>query len=203
VLYGRPPIPFQTLNFRRGPEQATHSDAIHFYSISHRYMCGVWIALEDVDADNGPLPYYPGSHKIRDFFMHDLGLPSDRDHYGHYEQFIGLLAGTSGSERVEVTLRKGQAVNWGSNLFHGGAPIRDPSRTRHRQVTHDDFPNCVYYLPLLSNPYLGVTQRREVIDIRTGRFVPHRYGGEEVPLPEDTIAWRYPRPLPDFVTGAP
>jgi len=26
-------------------------------------MCGVWLALEDIDADNGPLIYYPGSHR--------------------------------------------------------------------------------------------------------------------------------------------
>ena len=27
-------------------------------------MCGVWVALEDMDMDNGPLVYYPGSHKL-------------------------------------------------------------------------------------------------------------------------------------------
>ena len=27
-------------------------------------MCGVWIALEDVDPDEGPLSYYPGSPRL-------------------------------------------------------------------------------------------------------------------------------------------
>src|SRR3954462_15660442 len=31
-LYGRRPLPFQTLNFRRGTQQAPHSDAMHFSS---------------------------------------------------------------------------------------------------------------------------------------------------------------------------
>ena len=33
-LYGRRPLPFQTLNFLHGTEQAVHSDAIHFNSDS-------------------------------------------------------------------------------------------------------------------------------------------------------------------------
>lgn len=26
-------------------------------------MCGVWVALEQIDEDNGPLVYFPGSHQ--------------------------------------------------------------------------------------------------------------------------------------------
>src|SRR5687768_1700741 len=61
VLYRRTPFPFQTLNFRVGSEQRTHSDIALFDSIPHGYMCGVWVALEDIDESNGPLQYYPGS----------------------------------------------------------------------------------------------------------------------------------------------
>ena len=46
-LYGRQAFAFQTLNFRYGSQQATHSDAMHFHSAPERYMCGVWVALED------------------------------------------------------------------------------------------------------------------------------------------------------------
>ena len=59
ILYRRRPFPFQTLNFRVGSEQKTHSDKAFFDSIPHGYMCGVWVALEDVDESNGPLHYYP------------------------------------------------------------------------------------------------------------------------------------------------
>lgn len=57
LLYRREPIPFQTLNFPVGTQQRTHSDSIHFNSIPQRFMCGVWVALEDVRHDNGPLHY--------------------------------------------------------------------------------------------------------------------------------------------------
>ncbi len=66
-LYGRRPIPFQTLNFKWGSQQGYHSDAIHFTSAPDRYMCGVWVALEDVHSENGPLTYYPGSHRVPQF----------------------------------------------------------------------------------------------------------------------------------------
>lgn len=54
-LYRREPRPFQTLNFRFGTQQLAHSDAVHFNTEPRGLMCGVWVALEDVDMDNGPL----------------------------------------------------------------------------------------------------------------------------------------------------
>lgn len=63
-LYTRRPFPFQTLNFPVGTQQATHSDTYFFNSTPERYMCGVWVALEDIDLENGPLHYYRGSHEL-------------------------------------------------------------------------------------------------------------------------------------------
>ena len=71
-LYGRRPLPFQTLNFPVGTEQRVHSDAVHFNSDPAGYMCGVWVALEDIDLDNGPVEYYPGSHKLPEITMEDV-----------------------------------------------------------------------------------------------------------------------------------
>jgi ectoine hydroxylase-related dioxygenase (phytanoyl-CoA dioxygenase family) len=71
-LHGRAPLPFQTLNFPIGTQQRAHSDTIHFDSIPSGLMCGVWTALEDIDMDNGPLIYYPGSHKLPVVSMDDV-----------------------------------------------------------------------------------------------------------------------------------
>ncbi len=79
LLYRREPIPFQTLNFPVGTQQKTHSDMVHFNSIPHRFMCGVWVAMEDITPDNGPLHYYPGSHKLPFYDMIDLGVKAS-DH---------------------------------------------------------------------------------------------------------------------------
>ena len=76
-LYGRKPLPFQTLNFPFGTQQAAHSDTIHFNSKPPGYMAGVWVALEDMDMDNGPLVYYPGSQKLPEVTMQDVGVEAD------------------------------------------------------------------------------------------------------------------------------
>ncbi|MDE5077977.1 MAG: phytanoyl-CoA dioxygenase family protein, partial [Trichodesmium sp. St2_bin6] len=117
ILYQREPIPFQTLNFRFGTEQSTHSDSIHFSSVPARFMCGVWVALEDIDANNGPLHYYPGSHKLPIFDLNDLGITGSYqnkpyDIYPVYEEFLQSLIEYNCLKKVELYVKKGQALIW-------------------------------------------------------------------------------------------
>jgi hypothetical protein len=180
LLYRRRPIPFQTLNFEVGSQQRAHSDAIHFDSVPHGFMCGVWVALEDVDAGNGPLFVIEGSHRLPRFDLHDIGLPRGFDSYRRYEDFVEELVAASGLARREIHLRRGQAVVWAANLVHGGSPIREPGRTRLSQVTHYYFEDCLWFQPLGSDLALGELAMKEVVDVRSGRPVPHRYRGRPV-----------------------
>ncbi len=52
---------------------------VHFNSIPQRFMCGVWVAMEDIAPDNGPLHYYPGSHKLP-FYDMIAGFDTQVDH---------------------------------------------------------------------------------------------------------------------------
>jgi len=166
-LYDRGPLPFQTLNFPKGTEQAVHADAIHFNSMPATFMCGVWVALEDIDMDNGPLVYYPGSHKYSEIPADELIRANESllqklvgkfrrrpiqkaDVYPFYEQFIAELIKREHLEPRFATIKKGQALIWAANLLHGGAVQRDKNRSRHSQVTHYFFENCRYYTPILS-----------------------------------------------------
>jgi ectoine hydroxylase-related dioxygenase (phytanoyl-CoA dioxygenase family) len=150
-LYGRRPLPFQTLNFHVGTQQATHSDALHFNSMPGGYMCGVWVALEDIDMDNGPLVYYPGSHKLPELTMQAIGAEPKEEEYPKYERHIQEMIERDGLQPAYATIRKGQALVWASNLLHGGAPQHDPERTRLSQVTHYFFEGCKYYTPMLTD----------------------------------------------------
>ena len=155
LLYGRRPFAFQTLNFPVGTEQSTHSDTIHFDSTPHDFMAGVWVALEDVDAGNGPLHYYPGSHRLPRVTLETMGLPGGRlngsaNYRNHYEPAIQQVVRDHALTREEAHLKKGQALVWAANLLHGGSPIREPGRSRHSQVTHYYFEGCTYWTPLLS-----------------------------------------------------
>jgi ectoine hydroxylase-related dioxygenase (phytanoyl-CoA dioxygenase family) len=151
-LYGREPRPFQTLNFPVGTMQPAHSDALHFNSQPESFMCGVWVALEDCDEDNGPVEYWVGSHRLPLYSMADAGVTAREENYAHYEVFLQRVIEEHGFERRSALLRKGQALVWAANLLHGGAGRRDLHRTRHSQVTHCYFEGCRYTTPMTSTP---------------------------------------------------
>jgi hypothetical protein len=173
-LYGRKPLPFQTLNFPFGSEQAVHSDTIHFNSDPPGFMCGVWVALEDIDMDNGPLVYYPGSHRLPELTMKDVGAESRYADYPQYERFVADEIERRGLEPAYGTIRKGQALIWSANLLHGGLPQRDPARTRHSQVTHFFFEGCRYYTPMLSGE--GHVESRNPVWISEEALLDDRMG---------------------------
>ena len=185
-LYGRRAFPFQTLNFPVGTQQHVHNDSLHFSSVPERFMCGVWVAMEDIDENNGALEYYPGSHKFPTYVNEHIGVCSAEQVRpdGHYPQLGALwqtLIKKSGIQPDTFHAKKGQALIWAANLLHGGSRHLDNSRTRWSQVTHYYFDDCVYYTPLLSDPAYGKIYYRDLIDISTGKSQLNRYAGRDVP----------------------
>lgn len=191
-LYGRKAIPFQTLNFPVGTQQHFHTDCVHFSSHPERFMCGVWVALEDVDENNGPLEYYPGSHRLPIYTNEHIGRnPPPENVHGNYERYLTLwteLVRSFGLKREEFHPKKGQALIWAANLLHGGAKQVDRKRTRWSQVTHYFFEDCCYYTPLKETP-LKHHALRDILNIQTGLPVHNVLNGEiiqEVPIPART-----------------
>jgi Phytanoyl-CoA dioxygenase (PhyH) len=189
LLYQREPFPFQTLSFPMGTQQKTHSDMVHFNSIPQRFMCGVWVALEDVTNDNGPLHYYPKSHKLPFYDMIDLGVKASDNvatkkaimaYAVDYTNFIAEMIQALGLPKKVLTIKKGQAMIWSANLLHGGEIIYKPGSSRHSQVTHYYFEDCLYYTPRLSDIAINKLYLSDLIDIRTGKKIVNRYFGKEV-----------------------
>ncbi len=186
--YGRRAIPFQTLNFRVGTQQMTHSDTIHFNSVPGNFMCGVWVAYEDADASNGALHYFPGSHLLPALTLEDLGIPAATlgtrtTVYQEYEKALAIHAVQQCGEKVVIPVRKGQALIWTANLFHGGESIADKSLTRFSQVTHYFFDECLYMQPLWSDFQGKRIAYKKVFDIATDRYITPKYNGQPRRLP--------------------
>jgi hypothetical protein len=182
-LYGRRAWPFQTLNFPVGTEQHFHTDSIHFSSVPERFMCGVWLALEDIGPDQGPLEYYAGSHRWPIYTNEHVGyVPRDgrSDQTVYHELWQGLVKRT-GVRREMFHARKGQALIWAANLLHGGMPHLDKSKTRWSQVTHYYFDDCAYYTPMHSDPFRGVVAFRHLTDLTTQRPVINSFSREPIP----------------------
>jgi len=170
-LFGARPLPFQTLNFPTGTQQPAHFDSMAFNSDPPGYMCGVWVALEDMDMDNGPLEYYPGSHKLAtptwEVIDRETGERHSRDDFenegefraarsSQYRRYCKEVVDKYGLKPEFGTIKKGQALIWSANLLHGGAAQNDKRRTRHSQVTHYFFEAPRYCTPML-------TENRHVI----------------------------------------
>jgi hypothetical protein len=180
AVYGRPAFPFQTLNFPVGTEQHVHTDSVHFSSMPERWMCGVWVALEDIHPDAGPLVYYPGSHRWPVFVNEHVGhVHRGSTTQAVFEPLWRRLIEAHGTAPDRLVVPAGTALIWAANLLHGGDAHRDRSRTRWSQVTHYYFEDCAYYTPMESDPALGSIRFREPLDIRTGVPVANSYRGEK------------------------
>lgn len=186
LLYGRKPIPFQTLNFRRGSQQPTHSDTYHFHSYPKHFMCGVWVAFEDTNDDNGPLHYYPRSHRLPDY---DFLCPGREE---ELHAFIDEVIESCGLHKELAYLKRGQALIWAANLLHGGEPVAKPESTRLSQVTHCYFEDCSYYTPFRSDFARGRVFFRQITDVTTGSLQPLRTkdGRVRPPLISRAVTWR-------------
>lgn len=184
-LYGAQAWPFQTLNFPIGSQQMMHSDVVHFHSAPERFMCGVWVALEDVTLENGPLFYYPGSHRLPIYTNEHIGVcvskMTEMPTQAIYEPMWKALVHAHRLEPKRFLAKKGQALIWAANLLHGGSPHLNRQASRWSQVTHYFFEGCAYYTPLNSDPFYGRTEFRELKNIQTGKIMRHRYAGCDIP----------------------
>jgi ectoine hydroxylase-related dioxygenase (phytanoyl-CoA dioxygenase family) len=150
-------ILFGSLNFEKGTQQEAHIDAIFFWPEPSYSMAGVWIALEDIAEDAGPLFYLPGSHKWPFLRSEDVvwkrpDLASRRDQHRNASQperdalvqelgeawtrdFLVL------KEELEVPniplhIKAGDVVVWHSLLAHGGSERLSQTRSRRSVVFH-------------------------------------------------------------------
>lgn len=177
-LYARGAFPFQTLNFPVGTQQGIHADTIFFDSVPSNYMCGVWVALEDIDMDNGPLIYFAESQNRRNATLEDINSSPEENLGAFFDNEARNYQKTYG------VIKKGQAIVWSANVLHGGAPILDKSRTRLSQVTHYFFKNCAYHTPVLANEKNGRPHWR----------APYNFAEQKFMWGHDGTRRRLPRP---------
>ncbi|HEY1040152.1 MAG TPA: phytanoyl-CoA dioxygenase family protein [Bacteroidia bacterium] len=157
-ILGKEVIPFQTINFITGSEQRTHSDSIHMTTYPLGYLIAVWIALEDIGPVQGPLSYYPGSHKLDYVLNEDYNKGGtslkigDEKHYSAYEDKIAEVARGSKIQKQIFSAKKGDILIWHANLLHGGEPITDSSSTRKSMVIHYFAKDVIKYHEISERP---------------------------------------------------
>jgi hypothetical protein len=138
--YKDEPCACQTLTYVNGSEQNAHQDSIHLTPYPSGFMCGVWVALEDVRENSGELFVYPGSHRDGSLRAAALGLHKvvndDYSHYVKFDEAIQDLITKGGYEKLVYRPKAGHILVWHENLIHGGSPRLDRDRTRTSVVSH-------------------------------------------------------------------
>jgi phytanoyl-CoA hydroxylase len=165
VLVGQPVSLFQSINFKTGSQQRTHSDAIHMTTFPFGNMIAIWVALEDMTLENGALHYYPGSHKLPYIMNKDFDNISSKlwlgpKDYSDYENKIQEVLVQNPMEKKVFTAKKGDVLIWHANLLHGGEKVLDPTSTRKSVVYHYFADNSVAYHEITERPGLRIIQGR-------------------------------------------
>lgn len=133
---GRTSSIYTSLYFKFGSQQKFHIDVPYFWTNPSNKFVGLWIALEDVTEDSGPLTYISESHKIfededRLFFYFkkskgDLSI-----------MFDSMKEDCLKSGTIEkVIAKKGDAIIWHPSLMHGGEKAINKKKTRQSVVFH-------------------------------------------------------------------
>lgn len=159
LILGRPARPFQTIGFVRGSQQEAHSDAFHMMTEPPGFLVGVWVALEDIDADSGPVFYHPGSHRLPYVMSEDLELPRSSpilvaEKGAPYLQKMREMTSASGAEPSHFTAKAGDVLFWHHNLLHGGSAIARSDSTRRSLVIHYFAENVLCYHEVTERPAL-------------------------------------------------
>lgn len=159
VLIGGKAILFQSINFEYGTEQPTHSDMIHMSTYPLGGLIGVWVALEDITLDNGPLHYYPKSHLLpyhlnESYNNQGTKFRIGNKPYSDYETMIQEKVNQSNLTKEIFQAKKGDVLIWHANLLHGAEKQIDKSKTRKSVVFHYFKEGVVCYHEITQRPAL-------------------------------------------------
>jgi ectoine hydroxylase len=158
-IMGRKILPFHTINFMEGSEQRPHSDSIHMSTEPQGYLIAAWTALEAIGPDNGPLAFYPGSHRLPYLSCNDYPSGNTRWAIGEesnrrYEDKIEEILAANSFERKEFHAQPGDVLIWHANLIHGGSPILRPGTTRRSMAAHYFCEGVICYHEISQRPAL-------------------------------------------------
>lgn len=165
LLAGEPMI-CNSLNFERGSQQDAHIDSWYMAPPIDDGMVAASIALDDVDDSNGPIFFYPGSHKIPPYRFSHGRLNMIDVEFADCRAYLDAQIKARGLKPVRFAGQSGDVFIWHGQLIHGGSPIQDFSRTRNSLVVHywraEDVDAQAVRRDSKGRAYLGHTLRGEL-----------------------------------------
>ena len=136
LLGGDLPMICNSLNFEFGSQQDYHFDTFYMPSPTENKMIASWLALEDATQSNGPLTYYPGSHKIPAYKFSNGSTIIVAEEMPAFKKYMDKEINERGLKAEILLANKGDLLIWHSQLYHGGSEILNKKKTRKSLVTH-------------------------------------------------------------------
>lgn len=130
------PLLMNSLNFERGSGQAAHVDTLFISPRKREKLVVVWVALESISPESGPLLVYPGSHKIEPFRAHNGGTRIEADEMPQFNHYMDTQLRKHKIKAKEFIAEPGDILIWHAQLLHGGKSIQNPEKTRKSLVCH-------------------------------------------------------------------
>lgn len=165
LVFERPALAFQSLNFYRGSRQPIHRDTAFVRVGSPMELVAAWIALEDIEEGSGELEYYPKSNEFPEYLFegkHKWFPPGNTEINDFYND-LNTQAEKAGVRATKFRPRAGDVFIWSADLAHGGSAYTDDSKTRKSLVVH--------YCPANVNPmYYEYNGRAEKIKFKDGCY---------------------------------
>jgi ectoine hydroxylase-related dioxygenase (phytanoyl-CoA dioxygenase family) len=156
LLFQARPMPCQTLTFVFGSQQDAHQDTVHLTPFPAGYMCGVWVALEDVQPDSGELVVFPGSHRLERVRMVEVGCPKVENDWTHFGGTVAArwrqMIADGGFEPLTYRPKAGDVLIWHENLMHRGSVRIDKSLSRRSVVSHAFAEGSIAYYDSTGKP---------------------------------------------------
>ena len=124
--------------------QAMHQD--NTFLRAHPETClAAWIAIDDVDAENGGLAVVPGSHQV------ELACPEEAD---LSESFTNAeVPIPDGLSKVQTRMKAGDVLFFHGSVVHGSRPNTTTDRFRRSLIFHyipeDSTEIAAFYNPLV------------------------------------------------------
>ena len=134
-LLGGEAVICQSMYFTKGSQARIHQDEF-FFRTNPPSTTGLWMALQDVTAEQGPLVVIPGSHKGPQIHAEDLSGrwwqdPKYRNELSDKTEEIADL-----SKLISVEMNAGDVLFFHGSTIHGGGPVASPDLERRSYVCH-------------------------------------------------------------------
>ena len=128
-------------------------------------------SLLQVHVDAGPLVFYPGSNKaslwdfdaLGDEFTNAIGGKRQfvQDDYSVYERMLQPRLERDGFKPAYAVVKRGEVFLWQASLCHGGANVRNKTKSRLSQVTHYFFEGgSSFWQPRVSSSYADIMDKK-------------------------------------------